>query len=384
VSKKKAPSAKDLQAASDALGGTPDMTVEVRLPCATKKKKCKATHNTLKAKDGKWYCPAHHPDKQKEFKKATSQGGKDGGRVRREARDANVLHLKIEPNKASILRGFHDLANFIGDGLKKGETRKMGLLVNILDRIHEYATEVGDDEEKKTRVADIMASKLPDQLKLSKLVDIVGPDEALKLVPVTLDRDSIDDPHVLDGIQLLREGGDGKPTISAPEAFKLEVSDETADVPPVDLTEEGIKKLEEQADDASKPRAAAAPPPPPPPPQVAPSQASSTAPTPEAPVPPPPPPVRTEGKTAEQIAEAERYRYCQQQATELMGLYRKKVTGCFMPPQAIGAIFLGALLEGIPFKELQLRVLSPRSDTEQPNMMVNSLKAEIAKRGKTG
>lgn len=58
------------------------------------------------------------------------------------------------------------------------------------------------------------------------------------------------------------------------------------------------------------------------------------------------------------------------QAKELLGIYKVKVVGGFTPHDQVLKMFHDALLEGIPLEALRQRVMFPRSDTDQPGMMV--------------
>lgn len=312
-------------------------------------KDCAVKVGLKKSKSGNLYCAHHHPD----TKKKALNGAKRGGKIRAAQEKAEAagkpgpetVNLEIEQNKASIIRALVQQANFLGKDLGRKEIKRHRLFLELADRIYEYATEEGDDAQKEAKIAAIVASELPDSIKLSKLVDIVGPVRAMELVKVKIERTGHPEGTLLDGMQLLKEAGkDGKETITKPPHIHVEESDDTSDVPDVAIPTEGspMPGLTNLEKDAAAAAAEAKPPAPPPAP----------APT----------------RSPEEL-DAERIH----QSKELMGLYRAKVRGGFTPHDEVEALFLKALRDGLPFRMLQQRVLFPKSDTDQPTMMIKDV-----------
>lgn len=308
---------------------------------------CNQRKGLKKSQAGNWYCVAHHPDSKKKHKAAASRGGKASVRVQREERDAELLTLQIEPNKASILKALVLQGNYLAKDIGPKELKRHRMILEIMDRIHDYATEEGDDAQKQQKVADIMASELPPEIKLSKLTDVVGPAKACEMIKVTVTRNAYED-KVLDGEKLLKEAGaDGAATISLPQNFEVETTEDTADLPPVEL---GTVQTEPGA------------------PVTAPSGAALPATAPAEPAPPP----------SESLDQKERRAV--QQAEELTGLYRAKCPLSPTPIDTIRRSFFQGLMDGAPFRELQARCMFPKSDTDQPAMMVKDVIAAEAKR----
>jgi len=345
-------------------------SVEI-VSCANAKKKCRAKKGLKRDPKGKkFYCPAHMPGQEKKFKAAAKEAGKASGRTRREnGKNQPTLDIEVEGNKASIVKTMIAQANFLGKGLKRSELRKHRLLIDLMDRIHEHALEEGDEEIKQQKVTSILASKLPDTIKLSKLVDLVGADEAMKMIPVEIERHGYEDTTI-DGQKLLEDAGkDGEATIGKPQSMTYAEGegDETADVsePPAPLAVPEPTKAED------KKRSEEPPPPALPTPETSPPQEAEPVDAP--PSAPSPAPSEVPKETPE-----ERASRCYRQGRELMGLYRKRVSGSFQPPAKIAKKFHDALLEGLPFNKLQERINHPKSAGDQPDAMISDVKKDLA------
>lgn len=327
-------------------------------------KGCQQTKGLSKTKAGNWYCGAHHPIKKARHKAGSAKGGKRAGQTKRENRDAELLTLDIQPNKASILAALVQQANFLAKDMGPRELRRHRMVVELLDRIHDHATDEGDDAKKEAKVVAILESTLPDEIKLGKLVDVVGPARACELVKIEIVRDDYE-KETLDGEQLLREGGKGGvASITKPENFEVSESIE-GDVPGVDLEAPTFDELQAGATpvDGTIPIPAPGADP------VAVPPAAAATPPPQAPQAPP-------GHDKESLG--------QRQSRELMGLYRVKVRGNFTDLDKVTKTFYAALMEGVPFESLRQRVMFPKSDTDQATMMVSDVKAAIAKRKGAG
>lgn len=301
--------------------------------------KCSATRGLRwVADDQEWYCPPHFPGGKTAYKAASSIGGKNSGKVRREKKVAKLLHLKIEGNKASVLSCKIARYNHLADGVSPKDSRRHRLLDLLENAIYEYCTEDTGSVEKDEKVKIIMTSKLPDAIKLSKLVDLLGPVEAMKLVPLELERDPYTQ-QTLDGQKLLQGKGSEGETISKPPAMEIHEAEETSDVPDIAL---------------------AAPP-------------DDSVKVPSGPAPEAPPAVPLPKESPE-----ERKARIARQAKELTDLYIVKVRGGFRSAQEIMDAFARALEEDIKFKDLQQRVLFPKSDTDMPEAMVSDVKRASA------
>jgi hypothetical protein len=285
----------------------------------------------------------HHPDTKKKGKKKSAEGGKKSGKTRRKKALAKKLNISLEGNKRSVVDALVEQANFYGKEMERDQLGRAKLMLEIMSMIHEYATEGIGEEERKEQIQEIVKSELPDIVKLANLSTLVGPAEAMKLVPVTMKRDSHDDT-TLDGNALLANvGKDGLPTITKPESLKFEEVDETGDIPaPAPPSAEGSPPTAEGAA---------------PPGKEAPPDEPKIKETPE-----------------------ERKARCYRQARELLGLYKHKVSGNFRKADEVGKVFYYALHDDdVPFQKLQQRVMFPKSATDQPEMMVKDVKAAMPK-----
>lgn len=336
---------------------------------------CNTKLGLKKSKKGQWYCTNHLPANRKKAKKDAIARGKKSGKKRREDAHADTFTFVTEPNKASVLRGMLAQVNFLARDVRPRELRRHSMIKSIWDTIWEYAADEGNDALKEQKASDIMESELPDAIKLSKLVDILGPKAALEKIRVKIKRGG-HEKEMLDGVELLKAAGtSGMPTISTPDNFTFSENEKTEDVPPeMDLpmaplepgTEAPVLPGEPPAEvlvpppaaPVGDPAVAAAPAP------AAPAAQASA--TPSAPQQPP------DNATAFH------------QARELLGIYRTKVVGGFTPHEKVLETFHQALKDGVPFEDLRQRVLSPRSDTDQPHMMIKDVKARIEQRKATG
>ncbi len=299
-------------------------------------KGCNHTRALKKSKSGNWYCVTHHPDSKNKQKKRNSAGGKASVKVRRQKRLLKKLNINISNNRQSVVNALVDQANFYGQGLERDDNKRAKLVLEIMRMLHEYATEGMSDDEEEKRVKEVIASKLPDIVKLSNLSVMVGPAKAMKLVPIAMKRDEHDN-ETLDGNLLLkRMGKDGSMSISKPEAITFEESLNTEDVPPPQIP----------SGDEAAPTAA------------------------------PPPPEKPKPK---ETVDEKKVR-CYRQAKELLGIYKVKVSGNFRKAEDVGRIFYYALLnDDMPFDKIQQRVLLPKSATDQPEMMVKDILAAMPK-----
>lgn len=298
-----------------------------------------------KTKAGNWMCVTHHPESKKKQREATSKGGKASAKVQHGER--LFLTLNIEPNKGSVLKALVAQANFLAKDVGPKEMKRHRMIVDINKLIFEFATEGLGEGEKDIKVKELLDSKLPPSVKLGKLVDLVGPNAALELVQVELTRDSYEH-EVLDGVKLVQDAKVGEGSISTPHALHIESKDDTSDdVPDLDVG------TPDQPDPKDQAEAAAI------------AAAASVKETPEEPKENP------EDRKARAVREA----------NELVGLYKTKIIGSIRTLAEVGKIFYDALLAGeVTFRDLQQRVMFPKSDTDQPDMMVRDVKDAAAKR----
>jgi len=300
-------------------------------------KGCNQSRGLKKAKSGNWYCVTHHPDSKKKHKKNQSAAGKASVRVRRKKALAKKLDISLEGNKLSVVNALVAQANFYGRKMELDDLPRAKLMLDIMKLIHEFATEGVGEEEKREQIKEIIDSELPDMVKLADLSMMVGPAQAMKIVPIKVKRDSYKGT-TLDGNKLLQNlGKEGAPTISKPETLEFEEREDTSDVPDIEIPA--------ATDSPASDGPGAAPP--------------------QEPKPPP--------KPAETVEE--RKTRCFRQAKELLGLYKVKVSGNFRKANDVGKIFYHALLDDdVPFNDLQQRVMMPKSATDQPEMMVKDIK----------
>jgi hypothetical protein len=301
------------------------------------KKSCRVVRFTLLDPDGAYRCIAHTVDqaRRRRYRQATAKGGERSGKTRREQA---TLNLQIEPTRKSIIDAMVRQANFLATGLRPSQVVRAKLLFDILRWLHEHIGNTMSEQEQKAKIDEILASDLPDVIKLSQVANLVGPLRATQFVKIELKKDGPKD-DCLDGQALLREGL----LASAPEGPRRAPVEET----PKSLA---IGRPERQDPGPEAPPSEAAP---------SPAKAASV---------PAPAPVHP-GVLSE--TPDERTRRCGREANELAGLFRAKLPGHFRPLQEVGQVFFNALTQGVPFKDLQQEVLFPGSATDQPEAMVS-------------
>jgi hypothetical protein len=314
-------------------------------------KGCSRRVGLKKSKSGNWYCATHHPDLKAKVHAKLVEGGKKRGKQQQQ--EKILLTLNIEGNKGSVLKALVQQVNFLAKDVSPKEMKRHRMIVDINKLIYEFATEGVGEAEKSERIKELLESNLPATVKLGKLVDLVGPNQAMELVKVELQRDEYAE-ETLDGVKLLQaKTDDGKPAVSTPHSLSIEEKEDTADdVPDLDVgIPDGPDSLPGQG------KADAAPQAPPgggtqPPAQAAPAEES------------------LEERKARAV----------HSANELVGLYKTKIIGSIRTLDEVGKIFYDAILDGVNFRDLQQRVMFPKSDTDQPEMMVRDVREAASKR----
>lgn len=314
-------------------------------------KGCSRRIGLKKSKSGNWYCATHHPQLKASVRIKAIAGGKARGKQQQQ--DKVLLTLNIEGNKGSVLKALVQQVNFLAKDVSPKEMKRHRMIVDINKLIYEFATEGVGEAEKSERIKDLLESKLPASVKLGKLVDLVGPNQAMELVQVELEREEANET-ALDGVALLQqEDKDGKPLVSTPFSLAIEEKEDTSDdVPELDVGIPDGHMASEQAATAAG---------------GAPQAPPGTGTPPAAP------------KAPEETPE-ERKARCTHEANELVGLYKTKIVGSIRTLDDVGRIFYDGLLDGVNFRDLQQRVMFPKSDTDQPDMMVRDVKEAAAKR----
>lgn len=313
---------------------------------------------------GKKYCSNHHPSRRKKAKKDSSEGGKKSAEVRAEARriDSIVSQFEITGDKTSAIKQLISLFNFTGQIVHLHDLKTLKQLGDWAAKIHELCDKDSGEMEEEESIKAIMDSDLPDFIKLSKVADLVGPKKAVEMVTLEQEADEYT-AHVLDGVEMMKEEGeDGEATIGIPDTLKFRSLDEEGEEEEGEgEPEEAGKKKEIPALDLPAKE------------DSIPSQGDASASPPEHTIPP----------TAEISASAgtpeEREARIQRQSDELLKLYRKKVGGSFKLPAAVRVVFESALHEDVPFDPLKMRCQNPKSNTDQPEMMVRDVRKAVEK-----
>jgi len=312
---------------------------------------------------GKKYCSNHHPSRRKKAKKDSSEGGKKSAEGRAETRriESIVSQFEVTGDKSSAIKQLISLFNFTGQIVHLHDLKTLKQLGDWAVKIHELCDKDSGEMEEEESIKAIMDSDLPDFIKLSKVADIVGPKKAVEMVTLEQEADEYT-AHVLDGVEMMKEEGeDGEAPIGTPDTLKFRNLDEEGE------EEEGEGEQKEAGKKKEIPALELSAK------ETIPSQGDASA----------SPPEHTEPATAEPPASAgtpeERETRIQRQSDELLKLYRSKVGGAFKLPAAIRVVFESALHEEVPFELLQRRCQFPKSNTDQPEMMVRDIRKALEK-----
>ena len=333
--------------------------LEMKPTCA--KPSCKqAKILKLHKGSGKKYCSNHHPSRRKKAKKDSAEGGKKSGETRRI--EKIVSQFSITGDKSSAIKQLINLYNFTGQIVHLHDLKTLKMLADWAIKIHEVADKQSGEMEEEESIQEIMDSDLPPHIKLSKLADILGPKKAVELVPVEQETDDYR-AHVLDGVEMMKqEGDDGEVSIGIPDTFKFrDLDEEAAEEAEKGEAEEAGKEKEIPALELPAKE------------ESIPSQGDASASPPEHTIPPTAEPPASAGTPEEREARI------QKQADELLKLYRSKVGGSFRMPAAIRVVFESALHEDTPFDLLKNRCRHPKSNTDQPEMMVRDIRKAMEK-----